>query len=184
MRAPWGVLLLTMLVGAIVLAPAGTASGRGGTPTTIKIKTHGQNLFFKVPDGGVQSGSDLRIVNKTNPRQIGPHTFSLVVPKDIPKTQQDERDCFHGHHICRRVAKAWHQFDFSVNPPEPAVNPVDPGADGWDQEGRLDPSRKGDSFFFDSEGEKHAEVVSAAPGTVLHFMCIVHPFMHGHIEVK
>ena len=57
MRAPWGVLLLTVLAGAIVLAPAGTASGRGGTPTTIKIKSHGQNPYFVVPDGGVQSGA-------------------------------------------------------------------------------------------------------------------------------
>jgi hypothetical protein len=180
MRAPWGVLLLTVLAGAIVLAPAGTASGKGGG-TIIRIKGN-RNPHFVVPDGGVQSGSTLRVINKTNPQAIGPHTFSLVVPSDIPRTNSEDRDCFHGHHICRRIAKGWHQFDFQTG--IPAVNPVDPGSDGWDQEGRLDPHRKGDSFFFSNQDEGLTETVSASSGTVLHFMCAVHPFMHGHIDVN
>src|SRR5439155_26892903 len=115
-RAPWALLLLTMLVGAIVLAPAGTASGRGAGSTIIKIRGN-RNPHFVVPDGGVPTGTNLRVVNRTNPQVIGPHTFSLVVPSDIPRTGQDFRDCFHGHHICRRVAVRWHKFDFATGQP-------------------------------------------------------------------
>jgi hypothetical protein len=175
---------LAVAAGVLALSASAGAAGstqRGVTVERIKIRGN-RSPHFVFPDT-VTAGSELKVVNKTDPRKIGPHSFSMVVSHDIPRTSGQIRHCFRPGHICRRVAISWHKFDFSVNPPQPAVNPVEAGADGWDQMGRLDPSRKGDSFFFDSEDQRHKEVVSAAPGTVLHFMCVVHPFMHGKVEV-
>ena len=38
-------------------------------------------------------------------------------------------------------------------------------------------------FVFQNEDEGITQTVSAPSGTTLHFMCIVHPFMHGNIKV-
>ena len=84
-RAPFGLLLLTVLAGAIVLAPAGTASGRGTGSTIIKIRSN-RHPHFVVPDGGVPTGTNLRIVNKTDPHQIGPGALWLAGPTGIYST--------------------------------------------------------------------------------------------------
>jgi hypothetical protein len=181
-RRLWLLVPSLALLGLLVaLVPTGSAAG-GIPPSTVTIKIHGnRDPHFVVPSESIQSGGTLKIKNKTDPQKIGPHTFSLVVPGDIPRTRDEQRNCFHAHHICRRVATAWHKVDFSTG--NVTVNPVDPGLDGWDQMGRLTPHRKGDSFFFSQPDEIHGEAVSAEPGTVLHFMCVIHPWMHGKIDV-
>ena len=62
------------------------------------------------------------------------------------------------------------------------LNPVEVGLEGWDTLGSL--TKKGDSWF---TGEKPktsiVQQVSAAAGTTIYFMCAIHPWMHGSIEV-
>jgi hypothetical protein len=171
------------LTACMPLAPA-LASGATelGPANTVYIKAGGSG-----PEGGLRfvapktiaSGAELEVINQTNPHKVGPHTFSLVTKGSIPKTRKAENNCFTPKHICMAIAK-WH----GTNGNGPVTkNPAKAGLDGWDTLGSV--TKKGDSWF---TGEKEAgtsieQPVSAAAGTTLYFMCAIHPFMHGSVEV-
>jgi hypothetical protein len=126
----------------------------------------------------IHEGQRLKIINQTNPQQIGPHTFSLVKSSVIPRTRSQQRHCFNKGHICKRIAR-WH----GSNGHTPVtINPVRAGHRGWDRAGDL--NRRGDSFFAGHQGSSFRQRVTANGGVVLHFMCAIHPFMHKRIVVK
>jgi hypothetical protein len=171
------------LTACMALAPA-LASGATelGPANTVYIKTGGGG-----PDGGLRfvapktiaSGAELEVLNQTNPHQVGPHTFSLVTKGSIQKTKNAEKNCFTPKHICMAIAK-WH----GTNGNGPVTkNPAKAGLDGWDTLGSV--TKMGDSWFTGEKkpGTSIEQPVSAAPGTTLYFMCAIHPFMHGSIEV-
>ena len=135
-------------------------------------------LFFDAPRT-VHQGDVLKIENLTTPRKVGPHTFSLVTPGKIPDTKPERKQCYAPGHICLAVAK-WH----GSNGRSPVTkNPAKAGKAGWDTMG-ASVTRKGDSWFTGNKaGTTFSQAVSAAPGTTLTFMCVVHPFMHGSIKV-
>jgi hypothetical protein len=102
-----------------------------------------------------------------------------VIPKLVPQTKGQEKKCFTPGHICLKAAK-WHGFDGQ----NIHRNPVRAGKHGWDDEGSL--HREGDSVLFgDGFGPSspNSRKVTAPAGTVLHFMCIIHPWMHGTVTV-
>jgi hypothetical protein len=143
---------------------------------TVYIKGSGPKLFFEAPKT-IVLGEDLRVLNKTNPHQVGPHTFSLVTKGSLPKTAKQRQLCFTPHHICKAIA-AWHGV--KGNGPV-KVNPAEAGAEGWDTEGSL--TEEGDSWFTGSKpGTSITQQVTAEPGRI-YFMCAVHPWMHGSINV-
>jgi hypothetical protein len=126
----------------------------------------------------VYEGQTLRIVNKTPAKRMGPHTFSLVEASTLPKTPPARKHCFTPDHICMAIAK-WHGV--KGNGP-PTINPAEAGAEGWDTEGSL--TAKGDSWFTGSKkGASFEQVVSAKAGETIHFMCAIHPWMQGSVEV-
>ena len=171
------------LTACMAIAPA-LASGATdlGPAHTVYMKAGGGG-----PEGGLRfvapktiaSGAELEVLNQTNPRQVGPHTFSLVTKGSIPKTGKAIKTCFTPKHICMSIAH-WH----GTNGKGPITkNPVEAGLTGWDTLGSI--TKTGDSWF---TGEKKSgtfieQTVSAAAGTTLYFMCAIHPFMHGSIEV-
>jgi hypothetical protein len=121
------------------------------------------------------------VVNLTNPRQLGPHTFALVDPNTIPKTKHARKVCFTKHHICKAIAK-W--LGVHGNGP-PTINPSDAGGPGWDTSGNL--TKKGDVWF--TGNKPNTSIVqqlnvdtSAGPKTI-YFQCAIHPWMHGSLEV-
>jgi hypothetical protein len=167
----------------MALAPA-LASGATelGPANTVYIKAGGGG-----PEGGLRfvapktiaSGAELEVLNQTNPRQVGPHTFSLVTKGSIPKTRKAQNNCFTPKHICMAIAH-WH----GTNGNGPVTkNPAEAGLDGWDVLGSV--TKKGDSWFTGEKkpGTSIEQPVSAAAGTTIYFMCAIHPFMHGSIEV-
>lgn len=148
------------------------------TVTTIEIKMEGKKMGFFGP-GTVHEGEELRIVNKTNPRQVGPHTFSLVEKGLLPKTAKQRQTCFTPGHICLAIAE-WHHFNpktEKVSKPEVEVGPL-----GWSTMGSL--KKEGDSWFSgEKPGGETDRKVTAKAGTTLYFMCAVHPWMQGSIKV-
>lgn len=174
-------------VAALTAFGPGLASGAGSYPTTttptasttptVYIRDGKGGLRFVAPKT-VVAGQELRVLNTTNPKQVGPHTFSLVTESSIPKTAKARQICFTKGHICKAIA-SWHGVKGNGPPKE---NPAKAGAEGWDTEGSL--TTKGDSWF---TGEKpHASIVqqvTAVAGTTIHFMCAIHPWMHGSITV-
>jgi hypothetical protein len=174
------------VLGALAALTALTVVGAGGSSaaaapksgaTVIKMERDGKTLFYDAP-ATVAAGTELKIKNKTNPRQVGPHTFSLVHEKDLPRKNQLKKCGKKVQLICGEIA-AWHQVDLQTG--DIGENPVEVGKQGWDKEGSY--NHKGDSWISVAKGESFSRTVTAKPGKVLHFMCAVHPEMQGEITV-
>jgi hypothetical protein len=174
--------LATMAAAALlaVFAPTLAAAETPVATTTavVHIEEVKGTLKFVAP-ATVKQGEQLEIVNETDPKKVGPHTFSLVTPGSVPKTPNARKNCFTPKHICMSIAK-WHGFNPKTQ--KISVNPAKAGPEGWSTLGST--SKKGDSWF---SGEKKGghfsqEVSSSAPSTI-YFMCAIHPWMHGQISV-
>jgi hypothetical protein len=185
-RASTRTLILALPVLALLVVFAGTGAAGAetvatGKTDTIYIKAEGHNLKFVAPKT-VTQGDMLKIVNTTDPKQVGPHTFALVNPGSVPKTKSARKNCFTPKHICLAIAK-WQGFEPKQE--KITINPAKAGQPGWDTAGNAT-GKKGDSWFTEKKGETFEQIVSAdasAGPKTLHFMCAVHPWMHGQVEV-
>jgi hypothetical protein len=166
-------------VGSSNLAGAAETVPSTGKTDEITIQLTQGKLKFVSPET-VAYGDDLEVVNETNPKQVGPHTFSLVTKGSIPKTAGARKNCFTPKHICLAIAK-WH----GLNPKSEkiSINPAKAGPEGWSTMGNAT-GKKGDSWFTgEKKGGSITQQVTAAPGTTLYFQCAVHPWMHGKVTV-
>lgn len=161
------------LAGAAETAPAGTTD-------TIYIKDEKGALKFVAPKS-VTVGDELEIVNETDPKKVGPHTFSLVTQGSLPKTAPARKQCFTPKHICMSIAK-WHEFNPKTEKIGKALSTAGPA--GWSTPGSN--SKTGDSWFTEKKGATIAQKVSvdAATTKTLYFMCAVHPWMQGQVTVS
>jgi hypothetical protein len=185
-RARLRALALAVPVAAIacVALAGGSAGAETVVPTPVKdvinIELTKGKLKFVAPES-VTVGDQLEIVNKTNPAQVGPHTFSLVTKGSVPKTPQARKNCFTPKHICLAVAQ-WHGFNPKTE--KITINPAKAGPAGWSTMGNAT-GKKGDSWFTgEKKGGHISQEVTAEAGTTLYFVCAVHPWMHGQVEVK
>jgi hypothetical protein len=136
----------------------------------------GKDLLFEGPRK-VEAGSQLDIVNKTDPEQVGPHTFTLVEKDELPQTKDEIKQCEHvKSEFCANIVKK-HKADPKTG--EIGKPSLDYGKKGWDTEF----GKKGDSWVTVEQDESQARKVSAKPGTTLYYFCLVHPFMQGKIKV-
>jgi hypothetical protein len=183
---------LRLLLAAVPLAALVTAllaSGSAGAAETpapvagtavVKMVLKGQKLSFEAPET-VYEGEQLEVLNETNPRQVGPHTFSLVEKGTLPKSKQAQKSCFTPGHICLSIAK-WHGFNPKTE--KISINPVEAGPEGWSTLGN-NKGKKGDSWFTGEvkKGTHFSQEVTAKAGATLYFMCAIHPWMQGSIKV-
>ena len=149
--------------------------GGGGNPATVSAELDGRELFF---DGAaeVESGSRLRFVNNTRPRQVGPHSFSLVRRSELPRTGREMRRCGRGDNVCARIAQA-HRVNFATGEIRRPV--VDPGRPGWGTPfGRI-----GDSYATERRGDTHTRRVKTDAQEYMYFLCAVHPDMQKRVLV-
>ena len=175
--------LATILAGGGMLAFGLAGTGAATADENAKAKktrihmevVKGEDVFVGPPT--IEQGSKLEVVNDSNPRKRGPHTFSIIKRKFLPQTKKEGRSCFMKG-ICGAIAVA-HEFDpetGQVNRPD-----IEVGKTGWDRAFTLD--RVGDSWYTDEKGAKTSRKVAAEPGTKLTYFCAIHPFMAGKIEV-
>jgi hypothetical protein len=173
--------LLFALVGS---GSAGAAETPAPAPvagkTVVKMVLDGKKLGFESP-ATVYEGETLEVLNETNPRQVGPHTFSLVEKSAVPLTASARKSCFTPKHICLSIA-TWHGFNPKTE--KISVNPVKAGPAGWSTLGNNS-GKKGDSWFTGETkpGTHFSQPVTAKAGTTLYFVCAIHPWMHGQIKV-
>ncbi|HEX8855654.1 MAG TPA: hypothetical protein VF752_08630 [Thermoleophilaceae bacterium] len=121
----------------------------------------------------VKSGGKLTFV--LNQAQEGPHTLSIVRPKDLPKTAQQVNKC----KICEKLGKA-HGAD--PNSDAPPKFPFLENGVGQDTPPKLD--KPGDSGLVGpNRGAKVSFAVTAKPGSTLTFMCLIHPWMQAKLKV-
>jgi hypothetical protein len=170
-------LVASLVLASVAMGDGSSATAPAPTPNNVFITAKG-GLKFVAPKT-IVTGEDLTVTNQTNPKQVGPHTFSLVTKGSIPKTPKARQLCFTPHHICMAIAH-W----LGTNGKGPVTkNPAKAGAEGWDTLGSV--TKKGDSWFTGEKepGTSITQQVTAAAGTTIYFMCAVHPWMHGSIEV-
>lgn len=159
-------------------APADSAKQGPVEPAKIKIvfnPEEGPPAF--VGDETVAPGQDLKIINRSKPQQIGPHTFSLVEEGSIPVTPEQMKKCGKLKlPVCLNIFKA-HDVsqNFVVRKPN-----VDKGLDGWDKS--FSDEVKGDSWYTETKDESETRTVTATPGSTLYYFCVIHPEMQGSIS--
>lgn len=188
-RGSWAArgLIAVGAAGGLALASGGGSPATAQdtvTPTapakTISMRSTARRLFFTGATT-VKTGQLLRIRNLSDPRQHGPHTFTLVAANYLPRSRRAQGDeCFEkAGRVCQVAAMA-HQ----INPRTFRVGKqlVEAGRPGWDKRFSRT-SRTGDSWFSEKEDEEFQQVVSARAGTVLRYLCIVHPNMQGRLRV-
>lgn len=170
-----GALAIALIAGPVVVAQDDGATPPG--PPTITMKAAGKRLSFDGPETVVK-GQELRIVNDTNPRRVGPHTFSLAKPSVLPHTRKQFKQCFTPGKICMQIALA-HKFDPRTEKIRKPV--VNAGAKGWNK--MFSKTQTGDSWYTETQDQAFTRRVTASVGATLSFICAVHPDMQGKIEV-
>lgn len=172
---------LALAAGAAGAAKAATA--QAPMKTTIKVS---QTLRMKpnryIQDGlrwnrdvyTVRSGGTLHIVNTV--ASEGPHTFTVVREKDLPKTAAQTFNCS----ICNKLGAA-HGAD--PNSEAPPTFPFLENGVGQATPPNVD--RPGDSGITGSgqKGESIDLTVTAKKGKTLYFLCLIHPWMQAEVKV-
>jgi hypothetical protein len=121
----------------------------------------------------VKSGGTITITNKADD---GPHTFSVVNKKDLPRTTKQINNC----QICQTIAQE-HGADPNSDAP-PTHLFVE---NGVGQDAPPDIDRPGDSAFVaPNRGASVTLTVTAKKGATLYFMCAIHPWMQAKVLVK
>jgi plastocyanin len=167
-----------ILVGAFGPGLAAAAVTPTGVTDTITMNVEKGALGFVAPET-IHVGDELNIVNETDPKKVGPHTFSMVTKASLPKTPKARKNCFTPKHICLSISQ-WHGFNPKTE--KITVNPVKAGLPGWSTMGST--TEKGDSWFTGEKkkGTSYSQLVTAEPGTI-YFICAIHPWMQGQTTV-
>jgi hypothetical protein len=160
--------MLVLIPLVIGVGGATAATSRGGPTVEVTGSvTMQQNQFFGVtyrfaPTAiKVPSGAVLTFEGATQPPE--PHTASIVRRQDLPTTAMEALQC--GRGLCGRILQAHEQKG-------PILDP--------DGDGGL--NRPGDSIAL-RPGVQTTRLVTAPPGTTLYYLCAIHPWMQGIIQV-
>jgi len=145
-------------------------------PPAIKVNRYFQdNLRWNRDVYKVQSGGTIHVVNMA--ADEGPHTFTIVKKADAPRTGLQAANC----RICNKLAIAHGANPNSEAPPKfPFLE------DGVGQQTPPSVDKPGDSGIT-GKGKKGESIdlsVTAAPGTKLWMMCLIHPWMQAEIDVN
>ena len=161
-----------VLVGATSVGASAQDTERHDSEKVVRIR--GRERFvpnsifastFRFVPGAIRvgSGDSVTWVNKTD----APHTITVVA--DTPDDFAELFFCREPGGECRAALDA----HFGTTPPTLVVNVAEPGLDA-----------PGDSHLILEPGGTATETVSAPAGTVLEYICSIHPWMQGSIKVQ
>jgi hypothetical protein len=165
------VLLLTMVAGGSV-----QAHGKNTITAVNKFSfepNRALNVEFRFKPGTLRIGSGERLTFQQGPVvpdvfPPDPHTLSIVHRGDVPRTIEEVL-------TCPACGPFFEEHD-PGNDQEPPFNyVVNEGPPGLNQ--------PGDSLLIDAEHPVTRARVTAAPGTTLQFICVIHPWMQGKLKV-
>jgi hypothetical protein len=177
---------------AVALGVSGAALAASSSPPTRATIKVSQKLVLKpnryIQDGlrwnkdvyHVRSGGTIHVVNTA--ASEGPHTFTVVRKKDLPRTAAQAFNCA----ICNKLIAA-HGADPNTQGP-PKFQYLENSGSGTVGVGQNTPpnvDRPGDSGVTGSgvKGEHIDLTVTAKKGTTLYFMCLIHPWMQAKLIV-
>jgi hypothetical protein len=122
----------------------------------------------------VRSGGTLRLVNLAP--GAGPHTFSVVKRKDLPRTKKQMNNC----KVCNKLGKAHGADPNSQGPPKFIF--LENGK-GSNKPPKV--NKAGDSALLGPKrGSALKLKVTAKKGKTLNFICIIHPWMQAKVRVR
>jgi len=174
-----GALGAVLALGSLGLAGTAAQADQDGARAEgakISMELEGKEVFFKGPNS-VDAGTELEIVNNTDPAEIGPHSFTLVDKDLLPEfSKKAFKECFK-EGVCASVFKA-HKVD--VEKETVGKKLVRAGKEGWDSSF----GKRGDSWFALKQDQTFSQKVSAKAGSKLYYFCVVHPEMQGKLKVK
>jgi uncharacterized cupredoxin-like copper-binding protein len=175
---------LAVVAAAVAATSAVAARSTHSSVTTIKAVTTAPKVVVNryIQDGlrwnkdvyKVPSGGTIHIVNLA--ANEGPHTFTVVLKKDEPRSGLQVVNC----RICNQLAKA-HGANPQSNAP-PKFQYLENGV-GQNTPPQVD--KPGDSGVtgHGKKGESINLTVTAPAGTKLYFMCLIHPWMQAELDV-
>jgi hypothetical protein len=166
---------------ALGVTGVAVAANSAAVPKSITIKQKQSIKFVAnryIQDGlrwnadvyKVKSGGTITVVNTS--ANEGPHTFTVVRKKDLPKSFRCP--------VCEKLGQA-HGFEENSDAP-PKFQFLE---NGVGQATAPNVDRPGDSALTGSgkKGEKVSFKVTAKKGKDLYFMCLIHPWMQAEVEV-
>jgi hypothetical protein len=182
------VLLAVVGLCAVAASVSGVAMAghRSATANTTTIKAVAPTPKFQInryvqttlrwdkDSYSVASGGTLHILNLA--ADEGPHTFTIVARKDLPRTLEQMMNC----NICNKLARA-HGADPQSNAP-PKFQFLENGV-GTKKPPKV--NQPGDSGVT-GQGKKGESIdlkVTAPAGTKLYFVCLIHPWMQAVVNV-
>lgn len=122
----------------------------------------------------VRSGGTITITNKA---QDGPHTFTIVNKKDLPRTTKQINQC----KICGTIAQEYGLDPNSQSEAGPAHPYLE---DGVMQDAPANFDKPGDSVVVGPQpGATATAHITAPKGTTLYFMCAIHAWMQAKVIV-
>jgi uncharacterized cupredoxin-like copper-binding protein len=173
-----------VVAAAVAATGAMAAHATHSSTTTIKAVTTAPKVVVNryIQDGlrwnkdvyKVQSGGKVRIVNMA--ASEGPHTFTVIVKKDAPRTGAQIVNC----RICNQLGKA-----HGANPASNAPPKYQYLENGVGQNTPPSVDKPGDSGVTGQgkKGESINLTVTAPAGTKLYFICLIHPWMQAELDV-
>jgi plastocyanin len=140
------------------------------------------NMRFAPGTVRVKSGCTLTFKYGT-PGQMEPHTLTIVAAAKLPKTVRQVENCS-ACNVALAHLKNPKSPQTAGTPANPLIHPILQAGKPTDEK-TLD-GQLGDSLAIEPvPGHKSITVkVTAPPGTVVHFLCAVHPWMQGKIIVN
>jgi hypothetical protein len=152
-----------------------TATIKAVSTTKVKINRYVQDgLRWKHDNYSVRSGGTIKLVQLA--ADEGPHTFSVVKKKDLPKTAKQVFNC----KVCNELSQAHGADPNSEGPPKYLYL-----ENGKGQDTPPNVNQPGDSAVFGFEkGDTLKLKVTAKKGKTLRFICIIHPWMQATVHVK
>ena len=173
------VMITVTAIAMIATVSIGTVGADGGKKVDIKgLETFEGNALFlsnlrfapeniKVDRGDTVTWAD-------NALTSSPHTITIVDPADLPVNFAQAYICNWDKRILGVDGPCLQFMDAHGGLP-PTTPVVNVGRQGLDA--------PGDSIFVPPNSSVSAEV-TAHPGTTLHYICIIHPWMQGSITVE
>lgn len=159
------------VLGVTVAGPAGAASN-AKPDAKIIAKGKGGNLRFVEQKTEIEDGGLLKIKNESSAE----HTLSLVKTTLVPKNGQEMRRCYERHQVCDKITRA-HEVNFMNNTIGRKI--VDSDGEGFDS--RFTRHKQGDSVFFNKRNYEND--VQGSTTDSYAFICVIHPWMNGKIDV-
>jgi hypothetical protein len=174
--------VVAMLV-ALGVVGAATATAAPRNRVTVKaVSSFRFKINRYIQDGlrwnrdvyAVRSGGTLTVVNAEG--QSGPHTFTVLGKRDLPRTLRTLFNC----RACNELTRAHGANPESEEPPRfPFLE------NGVGQDTPPDVDRPGDSGLIgERRGDRVSFDVTARAGTTLYFICLIHPWMQAKLQVQ